>query len=248
MAFTETGLVIASGTGFIYKRNDKFYLITNWHNVTGRNPITKECLDDKLATPDVIVTYFRSKENHAICNSEILKLYNIDDMSTPLWIEHPQHREAIDVVAIPINEDIVEKYSLFPINNIPLDNDIKPEISDEVFIIGYPFSDTPHLQLPIWKKGSIASEPTVNIDQLPKLYVDTATRPGLSGSPVIYQRTGIHNLAQGGFPKSDTIIGRIRGFLGIYSGRIGKDEEKAQLGIIWKSQVIDEIIDNNATS
>ncbi len=213
--------------------------------VTGRNPITKECLDENLATPDVIVTYFRSKDNLGVCNLEKLQLYDFDN---PLWKEHPVHREAIDVVAIPIDDYFVEKYSLFPINNLSFDNEIKPEVSDEVFIIGYPFSEMPYIQLPIWKKGSIASEPTVNIDQLPKLYVDTATRPGLSGSPVIYQRTGIHNVDSNGQLNDDTIFGRIRGFLGVYSGRIGKDEEKAQLGIIWKAKVIDEIIDTHTTS
>jgi len=38
------------------------------------------------------------------------------------------------------------------------------------------------------------------------------------------------------------IIGRIRNFIGIYSGRIGDDELKAQLGIVWKARVISEII------
>ncbi len=42
MHFSETKQKLASGTAFIYEFEEKFYLITNWHNVTGLNPITKE--------------------------------------------------------------------------------------------------------------------------------------------------------------------------------------------------------------
>jgi hypothetical protein len=50
---------------------------------------------------------------------------------------------------------------------------------------------------------------------------------------------------QGGVMGSE-VIGRIRNFMGIYSGQIGKDELKAQLGIVWKARVIEEIIDAKA--
>ncbi len=98
--------------------------------------------------------------------------------------------------------------------------------------------------MPIWKRANIASEPDINIDQLPKLLIDTATRKGLSGSPVIMKRSGIHGFEHGQ-PKPDSLIGTIRNFVGIYSGTIGEDELKAQLGIVWKAHVIDEIIDSN---
>lgn len=73
------------------------------------------------------------------------------------------------------------------------------------------------------------------------MLIDTATRAGLSGSPVIMQRVGIHG-GTGGVLSADTIFGRIRNFVGIYSGRIGDDELKAQLGIVWKARVISEIV------
>ena len=56
------------------------------------------------------------------------------------------------------------------------------------------------------------------------------------------QRIGIHGVEDGKLA-DDTIIGRIRNFLGVYSGRIGTDEFKAQLGVVWKAHVIAEIID-----
>jgi S1-C subfamily serine protease len=34
-----------SATGFFYALGDLFYLITNWHVVTGVNPVTQRALD-----------------------------------------------------------------------------------------------------------------------------------------------------------------------------------------------------------
>jgi hypothetical protein len=240
--FSQTDAVLSSGTGFIYEYQGDYYLITNWHNVSGRNPLTGECLSETLAIPDIIYTLFRSKEQPANCQREKLLLYRDNQMELPAWYEHPSHGSAVDVVALPIPQSIVNQYKLFPINSITFDTQFKDEVADDAFVIGYPFSETTYLQLPIWKRASIASEPDINIEQLPKILIDTATRSGLSGSPVIMQRVGIHGMV-GPMPTDDTVFGRIRSFLGIYSGRIGKDEFKAQLGIVWKASVIMEIIE-----
>jgi hypothetical protein len=55
------------------------------------------------------------------------------------------------------------------------------------------------------------------------------------------QRLGLHGV-KGGAITDDTIFGRIRKFVGVYSGRIGDDELKAQLGVVWKARVISEIV------
>ena len=130
---------------------------------------------------------------------------------------------------------------MFPINEIDFDSQFKEKVADEAYVIGYPFSATPYLQMPIWKKASIASEPDINIDELPKFLIDTATRPGLSGSPVVMQRIGIHGATSKGM-MPDSLIGAIRNFIGVYSGRIGVDEVKAQLGIVWKAKAVKEIL------
>jgi hypothetical protein len=243
MVFQETNHAISSGSGFLYSKDENFYLITNWHNVSGRNPLTGKPLSSEAAIPDLISTLFTTKSKHEALGKPIflekinLQLY---ENSKPVWYEHPEHGCKVDVVAIKLNQSLSSKYDLQPINKIDFE-ETKERVADEAFIIGYPFFDRSYPQLPIWKKASIASEPDINIDKLPKMLVDTATRHGLSGSPVIMQRHGIHGLVDGKFTDT-TIIGTIRTFLGIYSGRIGDDELKAQLGIVWKKSVIEEII------
>jgi hypothetical protein len=112
-----------------------------------------------------------------------------------------------------------------------------------VYVLGYPYDINGGKELPIWKRGSIATEPSINIDNLPKILIDTATRPGMSGSPVIYRRSGIIYKDDSMELSKDTIIGTISGFLGVYSGRINaKDTLEAQLGIVWKEEVIEEIL------
>jgi len=95
--------------------------------------------------------------------------------------------------------------------------------------------------LPIWKRASIAMEPLYDLDGLPKLLVDTATRKGMSGGIVIVRRRGLIVLSDAK-DQSEHRIGTGDNFLGVYSGRVGDDELGVQLGIVWKGRVIDEII------
>ena len=241
MVCKGTNSVLSSGTGFVYKHDDRCYLITNWHNVSGRNPMSGECLEATGAVPDAVSTLFRDKLQPSNCMRETIDIYSDSQMLEPTWYGHPSHGHAVDVVAVPLAVKVCDTYRLFPINEINLDGEFKEEVADEAFVVGYPFSATPYLQMPIWKKASIASEPDINIDGLPKFLIDTATRPGLSGSPVIMQRSGIHGMKDGKMvPESS--IGTIRNFVGVYSGRVGVDELKAQLGIVWKARVVKEIL------
>ena len=243
MYFDETQQKLASGTGFIYERKEKLYLITNWHNVTGLNPITKEQIGNHGGIPDVIVlTLQTQKEPHIEWGNFPIDLYDKDKKAD--WLVHPEHKELVDVVAIEIEFDEDFKGIFRPINKIKFD-EFKLEISDDVFIIGFPYELKGGGHFPIWKRGSVATEPDIDYERLPKMFVDTASRPGMSGSPVIFRRTGIHG-AKNGELKPDSIIGTIQNFVGIYSGRVlGKTELEAQLGIVWKKEVIDEIIDGN---
>lgn len=118
----------------------------------------------------------------------------------------------------------------------------------DVFVLGFPLGWTGGAKYPIWKRASLASEPLFDLDGLPKMYIDTATRQGMSGSPVFAKDSG--NFFLEGSDTSDPLqmkMGEAYRFLGVYSGRIGDDNNKdafsAQLGIVWKENVIKEIIE-----
>ncbi|PSV87171.1 hypothetical protein C9I88_20315 [Photobacterium iliopiscarium] len=244
MQFNETKLSV--GTAFIYEHQNKTYLVTNWHNVTGRNPQTLQPLSKHLSIPNSIILPIPF--SHKIENgfesvnwkSKGLELYENDK---PIWFEHPTHGHDVDVIVIPLGG--IEDTKLIASNDketlglelIP----IRPSL--DTFVLGYPLGMSGGANFPIWKRASIATEPNIDLDGLPKLLIDTATREGMSGSPVYAQATGYIMPEDKTDPK-DFMIGEARRFIGIYSGRLGSDTFQAQLGIVWKESAIIEIIES----
>ena len=106
-----------------------------------------------------------------------------------------------DVVAIPFErpttlpEFMHNSANMISSTRIP----IKPGVV--TFVIGFPRSLSVGFGLPIWKSGYIASEPhydvviggTVSVTtggmsgglKIPAFFIDTLTREGMSGSPVL---------------------------------------------------------------
>lgn len=243
--FVETyhaGKSISTGTCFFITRNDKTFLITNWHIVKGQNPKTKEYLGYYAVSPDSLVV--KIYKNQDILELTDFEVRVTDSTGNKLWLEHPKEKENIDVVAIPV--DIPNDKLIFSPETFiePFNETTSVLVGKDVFILGYPFGINGDNIFPIWKRGSIASEPILNMDGLPKLFVDTATRPGMSGSPVVYiekRQIGIGD-ADPGTPGAK-FSNRFMQIVGAYSGRIGADDElNAQLGIVWKFDAIIEIV------
>ncbi|PJJ10261.1 trypsin-like peptidase [Flavobacterium sp. 1] len=241
MHLKETKALLYSGTSFIYNFNDKHYLITNWHIVTGLNPTDKKPIMSHGGIPDIMVLSFLLNDKKVNWKTFTLEIY-INGKAD--WLIHPIHKEKVDVIAIEI--EIPEDFNCVvrPINNYEF-HDFDLEIADDVFVLGYPYSFTGGGNFPIWKKGSVATEPEIDYEGLPKFFIDTASKPGMSGSPVIFRRNGIH-LGKEEKLTNKTMFGEIRDFVGVYSGRvIGESDFDAQLGVVWKKHVIEEIIKGN---
>ncbi len=233
----ESELGIASA--FVWREADQDYLITNWHVASGLHPETRQSTHNSGATPDFLRVWFHLTDR--LGNWEAHDLPLLNNQGRPLWKEHAAHGGRVDVVAIKLS--LPEKYVVYPINTLQFD-DFRIEISQEVFIIGFPRSLTGGGRFPIWKKGSIASEPEIDLQGLPMILVDSATREGMSGSPAIAQLVGFIGDDPEN-PKPTDGFGMARRLLGIYSGRLSsKDELEAQLGLVWKESAIAEIVQN----
>jgi hypothetical protein len=234
------------GTAFFYTAGNKDYLITNWHNVSGRRPWDKKVNSKRGAIPDNLVVhipYDEQLQDGVIARKwlpKVLKLYADDEHYRPIWWEHPNHRFTIDAVAIALAELATTKAVPANAESLALDKlSLTPGM--DVFVLGYPRGISGGGRFPLWKRGSIASEPDVNIDNLPKMYIDTATREGMSGAPVYAQEVGFWAPEGKKFP-DEGVFGKGHRFIGIYSGRVGDDPFLAQLGIVWKEEAIQEII------
>ena len=233
--FEENRLGIA--TGFPWLHDDAQFLMTNWHVVTGLHPETGQPINEGGATPDLLKVWFNLADNLGRWESYDIPLF--DNQNRPLWKEHESFRSRVDVAGIRLN--LPDKFRVFPLNSVSF-TDFRVEISQDVFIIGFPRGITSAGKFPIWKRGSIASEPDIDLDNLPKILIDSMTREGMSGSPVIVQYVGYYGDDPSN-PKGTDWFGIARRFLGIYSGRLpGQDEFEAHLGIVWKESIIEEIV------
>jgi hypothetical protein len=166
-----------------------------------------------------------------------------DENDDPRWLVHPlQNRRPVDVVAIPLNaEDLKGRVTLLPINDLAPAK-LAIMVGMEVFILGYPFGSAPPA-FPVWKRGSIASEPDLVKMTTGFYLIDTASRPGMSGSPVILRSWSDHLLESSNWvATTDKPIDRI---IGVYSGRKDDAVVEAQIGMVWHVDYIDEIIDHH---
>jgi hypothetical protein len=137
---------------------------------------------------------------------------------------------AVDIVAIPLNaDDLKGKVTLFPV----APGRIAIMIGMNVFILGYPFGSGPP-SFPVWKRGCIASEPDLVRMTTGYYLIDTASRPGMSGSPVILRSWKGHVMETNSFMAMTE--GPIDRVIGIYSGR--KDDARAKRKSGWSGMSI----------
>lgn len=157
----------------------------------------------------------------------------------PIWLQHPSGQD-VDVAICQINTipDDMAVYSLPRPDEIP---DMAFAVAMDVFIVGFPLGLSHQDVFPVWKRGSVATEPWLTIKNLPVFLVDSTTREGMSGSPVYLRSFGQCIHENGNVEMTNGPTNR---FVGVYSGRYGADvEDEAQLGRVWHRGVINEIID-----
>lgn len=233
MRFGETEL--ATGTAFFYRRGGALYLVSNWHNYSGRNPATKQPMSSHAGVPDNILCY--ACLNREYISREWLSIALYDDLG-PTWLVHPAHGGDTDIGVLPVQ--LPDHFRAIVLNELP-STQMRIGVSQDVFILGYPLGLLDAHGMPVWKRASVATESGTSS---PKFLVDTATRSGMSGSPVILRYRGFYKNNQSSAPLSgEDWLGEGDMFVGVYSGRLGKSEVEAQLGIVWKAHLIDEIID-----
>jgi hypothetical protein len=243
--------LLSTGSCFFWEHDSRIYLVTNWHNFAGKNPLTGECMSKTLGIPDRIFfsAYKQTSEPDADGYYELNYLpvevqLCEKDFTNPKWLEHPTLGRSVDIAAIDVTDAVIE-FQITPVNLLENDAVLDPITSQDVFVIGFPFGQIAKAPAPIWKRGTIALDPTFDPESLPKMLIDTATRKGMSGSVVIAR----HILVGRDYQKKDgqmsgkVLYSKLDLVVGIYSGRLDdSDLEKAQLGIVWKRRAIEETV------
>lgn len=233
--------LISTATGFVGKKANRYYLITNKHVVTGKHISENRLLDKHGRIPAYlsfeIPALKRTEETiDEIQGKRILPfpLYSdLEGLSGPLWKEYPTDA-SVDIACIDITEKCLEIISngyddmAFDLDNF---DEYPFNVMGKVFVIGFPASGgTLPNNFPIYKSAYIASEPNVK-DLKPYILLDGKTKSGMSGSPVV-----IHHAPE----ISSTPTGTGWKFekyslIGVYSGRDIADKTltEAELGLMW---------------
>ena len=106
-----------------------------------------------------------------------------------LWYEYPIYGNDIDVIAVPLeNYPAMQHYK----EAYNINSNYELNVTEPVFVVGFPLGytinskDEPHA---IRTSGTVASDPDLDImikdNNLPAFLIDSKTRQGQSGSPVI---------------------------------------------------------------
>lgn len=228
-------------TGLIVQHTKNYYLLTNWHVLSGRNPFSNQPLDKRGTIPDKLKITYLNKELSETLQIAV-ELVDKDGQNT--WSEHPSG-SSVDLAALKVNEG--NELTIRPFDLSLSKSQIRPSIGDTVFVIGFPFGHSSYNDaFPIWKTGHIASEPELPFNKKPATLIDVTGREGMSGSPVIIKTRGPYRSWD-----NSVIMGaeEVTLFLGIYSGRLlnpsdQKSSISSELGLVWTSEAISQLLEH----
>lgn len=245
---TDEGEVTAraQATGFFWRHDGAPYLVTNRHCIVGRDNLNRPI---GSFFPNALQVYYWEKGGAASSTATFHRMtgiqVNLWKDGHPDWLEHPLGA-SIDLVAMPLENP--NMLSVNCINDRLLYPTWKAEAGANCFIVGYPEKISGPMGTPIWKRASIASEPRLNYDNLPVFLCDSATRKGLSGSPVFGKALGLfdaHGKRIDPYDNDLSFFGHWNVFLGVYAGRVGDEQDGFQLGRVWRGSVLSELLDAN---
>lgn len=224
----KSGTTLGTATAFIVQRGAKRYLATNRHVVRGERKNAVPALPTEL----VVMQHVAGQLGQWTARTETLYAGG-----QPRWYEHPIRPLEVDVAVLPLLNDA--GIDVFGYDPCSTNRVLSAQLSEALNIIGFPFGVTSGGALGIWVRGFIATDIAMDWNGLPCFLVDSRTRPGQSGSPVIaYSPAGAAtHVASGGLA---TLPHDVEEFFGVYSGRIN---EESDLGIVWKAKVVCDIID-----
>jgi hypothetical protein len=242
---------LSEATAFFYSdiisNPPGLWLVSNWHVFSGRHiSHPNKALKDNGAIPNRIkIQVMKLLPNDVVeLHYQFANLYDANGKA--IWFQHRSKSE-VDVAAINLGQGLKD-FEVAGINK-KARYDMKIEIGNDVFILGYPLGFSHFIKTPIWKRGSIASEPHAETpESRNRIVIDATTRSGMSGSPVIL-REKTHYISESGEIRQHMNASR---FLGVYSSRPsfraktspidGLEDVRTELGYVYKAGCIEQIV------
>jgi S1-C subfamily serine protease len=224
----KDGKQIGNATGFFFLRDGYLYVVTNRHVVA----------DDinKLYPTELHVRVHSDKSDLTAHDELVVPI--VDGDGEPLWREHPELGDKVDVVAVPVNDPTVIAnwhVDVFEPEDF-LDETTSLPLGQSVIVIGFPlgFEDTLH-RLPMIRNATIASVYPLPFKGERYFLTDARMHRGTSGSPVVARIT--ETGAEGPRWK---LLGVHSASLDV-SNRDPEQDEKLGLNMAWYASLIEEM-------
>lgn len=231
--------VISHGSGCFWRHKGIAYLLTARHVLSGRSPFDNSILSDKGYIPRKIRVY----PMFDIGGGDLVRASTeVEIPEDGCWLEDPKFEELrTDIAALACWTEPDKR--LHCLNDSPeLFEEMFTHVGMECAIVGYPTTQFGDLMLPVWRRGSIASEPLLPVDGKPMFLLDAATSPGFSGSPVFRRHFGPLPVLEADGSIS-ILADRVMttSFVGIYAGRLQHPHVGGEVPFVFYGNRVPEI-------
>jgi hypothetical protein len=232
-------VVLAKGTGFFWRLSSGIALVTAWHNFTGLHHTLRTPISAGGGMPDSVRVRYTAKTPQQF-KGQTFPLYLDADLDEPRWFVHRDCGSFFDIASLRLT---LEKHDVFCANDVQLEGSEHALPGSDLFAIGYPQGVSTIGVIPIWKRGTLASEIDLPTEGHPKFLIDIAGRGGLSGAPVYRVQRGL--ISEGSGENRQFGFGNKTEFMGLYSGRTAdqlppdqRGRESSDLGFVWRSEIV----------
>lgn len=249
---------LSAATSFVVSASSGHVLVSARHVLSGERADTGKPMDAHARRPDFIRVRFACSDNgQVIAEPRDFDLYHDgDDQLAPRWVGH-EDGLAVDVAALPVEVPLGSMSAVLdPYRRILTVADlwdpklgIEPprqdhevelplQITDRLFILGFPFGDVGTWPSAIWSTGYVSSEPRIRWDDRPAFLLDSRGRPGQSGAPVLRHITPASNLM---LPDGDVLWPgtTVTVLVGVYCGRTN---QQSDLAMVYTCDSIREVL------
>ncbi|HET6255150.1 MAG TPA: hypothetical protein VFE32_13810 [Puia sp.] len=180
----NNGVFLGSGTGFIIHYIDKYFLVTNFHVLTGKLPLTNKIIPEAKDTNTSIFVIFRPVNKQTLFYP--MKYLLFDTIGNRNFSMAVFNNQILDYVVMPIViPDEVIKHWL-EIKDV--DTTLSYDENIPLQVIGFPLGQF----IKNWQPTTMIVHSTINPIKDPDIfdpfvYFSDSTIRGMSGSPVYFK-------------------------------------------------------------
>lgn len=225
-------ILIGKATAFIIRPKEKYYLVTNYHVLSGKFADKDEWLPN---SPNLAPNRIKIYHNGIKLGIHVAVWEPLINDEQNLWKEFKHGIGYADVAVLPLTD--VNGVELHPVDYTSIaETLVRLGPTDRLFVIGFPNGMSGANNFPIWKSGIIASEPSLQQEQKPVIWLDMMGIGGMSGSPVYFIE---NNFIESNGNRAQTVE-PVHLFAGIFS----HGHPSIELAALWKASYLKSIFDN----